>query len=221
MPTARPNIRSPPPSSRRSRSPLQRYHTFHGAFPNTAAKSPGLARSDTTRSAGRSGPLSSAGKKGQQDLSSGSDDDDTPFAATHSVRELPPSQAERSGYLEKRGKRNPDWRSRWFVLHGTRLYYHKSHEHPQPVDFIPIEFAHIRPAASPSATAGNSSGKEGKLAGMGSGDEFLLEIDTVSRLYQLRAKSAQDMVSSRLSSCFLYFRSVPCAPLSPTTSQPQ
>eukprot|EP00455_Lapot_gusevi_P028190 TRINITY_DN299_c0_g1_i4.p1 TRINITY_DN299_c0_g1~~TRINITY_DN299_c0_g1_i4.p1 ORF type:complete len:397 (-),score=74.86 TRINITY_DN299_c0_g1_i4:1146-2336(-) len=84
---------------------------------------------------------------------------------------------DRCGYIEKRGQRNTAWRERWFVLQGDKVYYFKSHTHNKAITFIPLADSVVREAP----------GRKKR--------EFMFEINTKQRIYQLRAKSHADMMS--------------------------
>ena len=137
----------------------------------------------------------------------------------------------RCGYLDKRGKRNTAWKERWFVLRmgsagskGTppSLSYYKSHLPQSPIATILLTEAFVRPlhtaccglalspfAAAPSITnltispplpTPHAHSSLSKCSA-----EF--EIDTVLRVYNMRARSYPEMrnwvyaVDSLLSVC--------------------
>jgi len=54
------------------------------------------------------------------------------------------NRSQRSGYLEKRGKRNTAWKERWFVLQDSKLYYYKTEKQAKSINFIPLHDSQIR-----------------------------------------------------------------------------
>ncbi|KNC53966.1 cytohesin-4 [Thecamonas trahens ATCC 50062] len=54
------------------------------------------------------------------------------------------ADANKKGYLRKRGGRIPTWRRRYFVLTGHCLYYFKSEEDPAPKGILPLESLALR-----------------------------------------------------------------------------
>jgi len=87
----------------------------------------------------------------------------------------------RCGYLYKRGQRHKAWKERWFVLRGDKLYYYKSHDSPNCINFISLTDAVVRVAPNQKPTY-----RKG-------GQQFLFEVNTKQRVFDLRARTHADM----------------------------
>jgi hypothetical protein len=83
----------------------------------------------------------------------------------------------KSGYLLKKGEINKSWRLRWFVLQDDKLFYFKTSEQSKPIGFIPLDQTVVRKTTMESEVK-----------------EFCFEIITKNRIFQLAAKSKNDMM---------------------------
>lgn len=82
----------------------------------------------------------------------------------------------RRGYLLKRGTKNPNaWRRRWFVLKGDRLWFCKSHTDMSRMAYISLPHNSVTEVPATS------------------GLRYCFEVQTAHRVYQLRAKTLDEM----------------------------
>jgi hypothetical protein len=117
--------------------------------------------------------------------------------------------------LEKKGKHNTAYRSRWFVLKDDRLFYFKRHTDASAISYIPITDAVIRESpgnqsSSSNAGAGSGGGSAGGGGGGGGGagggggrgrsssnaeeGGWCFEVGTKDRVFYLRARTSSDMM---------------------------
>jgi myosin VI len=90
----------------------------------------------------------------------------------------------KTGWLMKRGGRNPDgrWQKRWFVLKSNFVAYYRDPKDRKPSGLVDIEQARVyRSAAKPKK---KSSKKE----------QFCFELDVPLRTYYIRADSEESLV---------------------------
>ena len=80
------------------------------------------------------------------------------------------ADANKKGYLRKRGGRIPTWRRRYFVLIEHCLYYFKTEEDPAPKGFLPLEslslrLSSVKPHAFEIYNPSSAKIKTGKMSG--------------------------------------------------------
>jgi hypothetical protein len=49
-----------------------------------------------------------------------------------------------TGYLQKKGRINTAWQTRWFILSEDKIFYFKNSDHCKPLGYIPLKQAVIR-----------------------------------------------------------------------------
>lgn len=57
------------------------------------------------------------------------------------------SKPDKCGELTKQGHFRKNWKARWFVLQGDKLFYFKSRLDPKPIDFVPLRSCHVEKAS--------------------------------------------------------------------------